>query len=286
MKTNKLLSFVTLLATTTLLVACQSKSEDTSKTTKTTITTSKSTKKEGMSKERKERLAKKFYEELPDVIASDYYNKIEDQSEKAWNENQPNIFSGQASLEVHDEYLSEEFRKLKVTIDGYDTTTRRLKITVKNNYDTTLKGATKNADDNYQSGINFELYGYSTSTGRAEKLHILTITLIEDLEAGDSIQLEVLPKGLLYRETEYAKGLHNTDLDSKYLLGPSDLGESLWDTTPDQVMGEEILADGMELSSLANIFVVPHLIFEELPSDMPTDSELVEKLSDYNVSTY
>lgn len=42
----------------------------------------------------------------------------------------------------------------------------------------------------------------------------------------------------------------------------------------------------MELSSLANIFVVPYLIFEELPSDGPTNSELVEKLSDYNISTY
>ncbi|WP_174853556.1 hypothetical protein [Streptococcus suis] len=281
MKLHKLLVGTISLLSMTILVACQSNSQ----TTETSTSTVQSSEKESMSSDRRERLLKSFYEELPDTASSDYHNEIEERSQKAWNENQENIFNGQASQDIYSDYLPEGLSKLQVSIEGYDSKTRRLKLTVSNNYDETLKGSTEDSAGNYVAGTNFSLYGYSTLSGRAVRVKILTITLTEDLKAGESRQLEILPKGLLERQTEYAKSLQNTELDSQYLLS-TEFGKALWNDAPDLVMGEEIAPHDIALSSLANLYLVPRLVFETYPSDVPDDEELVEILSDYNLSTY
>lgn len=222
---------------------------------------------------------KEFYEEVAETDGSNYHNEIEERSQKAWNENQTNIFNGQASLNVTNDYLPSELTKLNVTIDGYDEATRRLKVTVTNNYDETLIGTTTNSNNNNLYGTYFTLYGYTTLSGRSERVKIAQIALASDLPAGESIQLEILPSALANRQTDYAKKLQNSELDSKYYLLSTDYGNSLWDITRDQVMGEEIISEQIVLSSLANIYIVPKLVFETYPSTAPSDSELENQIS-------
>lgn len=102
---------------------------------------------------------KEFYEEEAETDGSNYHNEIEERSQKAWNENQTNIFNGQASINVTNDYLPSELTKLNVTIDGYDEATRSLKVTVTNNYDETLIGTTTNSNNNNLYGTYFTLYG-------------------------------------------------------------------------------------------------------------------------------
>ena len=73
--------------------------------------------------------------------------------------------------------------------------------------------------------------------------------------------------------------MQNSELDSKYYLLSSDYGNSLWDITKDQVMGEEVISEQIVLSSLANIYIVPKLVFETYPSTAPSDSELENLIS-------
>ncbi|HEM5311227.1 TPA: hypothetical protein U1383_001996 [Streptococcus suis] len=275
-KKNILTSF-TLLVSTVLLFACQS-NESTTKSSEKIFETSSSSK-DTISEEQRNKWLKEFYEEVAETDGSNYHNDIEERSQKAWNENQTNIFNGQANLNVTNNYLPSELTKLNVTIDGYDEATRRLKVTVTNNYDETLIGTTTNSNNNNLYGTYFTLYGYTTLSGRSERVKIAQIALASDLPAGDSIQLEILPSALANRQSDYAKKLQNNELDSKYYLLSSDYGNSLWDITKDQVMGEEIISEQIVLSSLANIYIVPKLVFETYPSTAPNDSELENLIS-------
>ncbi|WP_449449170.1 hypothetical protein [Streptococcus suis] len=277
MNKKKFLASFTLLASTALLFACQS-NESTTKSSEKIVETSSSSK-DAISEEQRNKWLKEFYEEVAETDGSNYHNEIEERSQKAWNENQTNIFNGQASLNVTNDYLPSELTKLKVTLDGYDESTRRLKVTVTNNYDETLIGTTTNSNNNNLYGTYFTLYGYTTLSGRSERVKIAQIALASDLPAGESIQLEILPSALVNRQTDYAKKLQNSELDSKYYLLSSDYGNSLWDITKDQVMGEEIISEQIVLSSLANIYIVPKLVFETYPSTAPSDSELENLIS-------
>ncbi|HFU4056015.1 TPA: hypothetical protein ACGO6G_002109 [Streptococcus suis] len=277
MNKKKFLASLTLLASTALLFACQS-NESTTKSSEKIVETSSSSK-DAISEEQRNKWLKEFYEEVAETDGSNYHNEIEERSQKAWTENQTNIFNGQASLNVTNDYLPSELTKLNVTIDGYDEATRRLKVTVTNNYDETLIGTTTNSNNNNLYGTYFTLYGYTTLSGRSERVKIAQIALASDLPAGESIQLEILPSALANRQTDYAKKLQNSELDSKYYLLSSDYGNSLWDITKDQVMGEEIISEQIVLSSLANIYIVPKLVFETYPSTAPSDSELENLIS-------
>lgn len=44
-------------------------------------------------------------------------------------------------------------------------------------------------------------------------------------------------------------------------------------------MGEEVISEQIVLSSLANIYIVPKLVFETYPSTAPSDSELENLIS-------
>lgn len=272
MNKKNILTGFTLLVSTVLLFACQS-NESTTKSSEKIVETSSSSK-DAVSEEQRNKWLKEFYEEVAETDGSNYHNDIEERSQKAWNENQTNIFNGQASLNVTNDYLPSELTKLNVTIDGYDEATRRLKVTVTNNYDETLIGTTTNSNNNNLYGTYFTLYGYTTLSGRSERVKIAQIALASDLPAEESIQLEILPSALANRQTDYAIKLQNSELDSKYYLLSTDYGNSLWDITKDQVMGEEIISEQIVLSSLANIYIVPKLVFESYPSTAPSDSEL------------
>lgn len=288
MKLHKLLAGTVILLFATLLVACQNNSQATKQTTETSISTAESSEEETLASDRRERLLKKFYAELPETMAMYYLEEIEERSEKAWEQKQPNIFAGQESTDVISSYLPKELNKLSVEINGYDVKSRRLIITVTNNYDTALKGADKNTEGDYLygGGTQFALFGFPTVSGKASKARIVTIHLVDTLEAGESIQLKILPRGLLDRQTDYAKSLQDEELDSQYLSGLSDMGKALWDVTPDQVMGEELDPHDLALSNLANIYIVPSIVFESFPSTVPDVEELLEKLSEYRLSTY
>ncbi|AGL48619.1 hypothetical protein DAT299_16830 [Streptococcus suis] len=275
-KKNILTSF-TLLVSTVLLFACQS-NESTTKSSEKIVETSSSSK-DAISEEQRNKWLKEFYEEVAETDGSNYHNDIEERSQKAWNENQTNIFNGQASLNVTNDYLPSELTKLNVTIDGYDEATRRLKVTVTNNYDETLIGTTTNSNNNNLYGTYFTLYGYTTLSGRSERVKIAQIALVSDLPAGESIKLEILPSALANPQSDYAKKFQNSELDSKYYLLSTNYGNSLWDITKDQVMGEEIISEQIVLSSLANIYIVPKLVFETYPSTAPNDSELENLIS-------
>ncbi|WP_228476134.1 hypothetical protein [Streptococcus suis] len=265
------------MASTALLFACQS-NESTTKSSEKIVETSSSSK-DAISEEQRNKWLKEFYEEVAETDGSNYHNDIEERSQKAWNENQTNIFNGQASLNVTNGYLPSELTKLNVTIDGYDEATRRLKVTVTNNYDTTLIGTTTNSNNNNLYRTYFTLYGYTTLSGRSERVKIAQIALASDLPAGESIQLEILSSALANSQSDYAKKFQNSELDSKYYLLSTNYGNSLWDITKDQVMGEEIISEQIVLSSLANIYIVPKLVFETYPSTAPNDSELENLIS-------
>ncbi|HEM4071545.1 TPA: hypothetical protein U1W01_001979 [Streptococcus suis] len=277
MNKKNILTGFTLLVSTVLLFACQS-NESTTKSSEKIVETSSSSK-DAVSEEQRNKWLKEFYEEVAETDGSNYHNDIEERSQKAWNENQTNIFNGQASLNVTNDYLPSELTKLNVTIDGYDEATRRLKVTVTNNYDETLIGTTTNSNNNNLYGTYFTLYGYTTLSGRSERVKIAQIALASDLPAEESIQLEILPSALVNRQTDYAKKFQNSELDSKYYLLSTNYGNSLWDITKDQVMGEEIISEQIVLSSLANIYIVPKLVFETYPSTAPNDSELENLIS-------
>ncbi|SUN48778.1 lipoprotein [Streptococcus dysgalactiae subsp. dysgalactiae] len=281
MKSNKVFIGLTILATATLLVACQEKTESSKNTSNTVETTTSS--EVTISEEERQKNLDDFYQVISQTIGDRYGNEIDEKSQEAWNESQTNIFAGQASYEIIDDYLPKELSKLNVKIDGYDNATRRLKVTVTNNYDETLKKTTKDSSGNYLfgTGTNFTLYGYSTLSGKATRVQLLSINLVEDLKAGESIHLEILPRGLAENTSEYAKSLQNPELDSKYLLGRSDLGLSLWDDAPDLERGVELNPNQFAFSSMANIYIVPQLFFEEYPSSAPTNKELEEILLEY-----
>ncbi|CYW79412.1 hypothetical protein, partial [Streptococcus suis] len=131
MNKKNILTGFTLLVSTVLLFACQS-NESTTKSSEKIVETSSSSK-DAVSEEQRNKWLKEFYEEVAETDGSNYHNDIEERSQKAWNENQTNIFNGQASLNVTNDYLPSELTKLNVTIDGYDEATRRLKVTVTNN---------------------------------------------------------------------------------------------------------------------------------------------------------
>ncbi|HEL1617537.1 TPA: hypothetical protein TXN53_001928, partial [Streptococcus suis] len=143
----------------------------------------------------------------------------------------------------------------------------------------TLIGTTTNSNNNNLYGTYFTLYGYTTLSGRSERVKIAQIALVSDLPAGESIKLEILPSALANSQSDYAKKFQNSELDSKYYLLSTNYGNSLWDITKDQVMGEEIISEQIVLSSLANIYIVPKLVFETYPSTAPNDSELENIIS-------
>ncbi|MGT2667235.1 hypothetical protein ACVRYP_08000 [Streptococcus rifensis] len=277
MNKKKFLASFTLLASTVLLFACQS-NENTTKSSEKIVETSSSSK-DVISEEQRNNWLKEFYEEVAETDGSNYHNEIEERSQKAWNENQPNIFNGQASLNVTNDYLPSELTKLNVTINGYDEATRRLKLTVTNHYDEKLLGTTTDSNNRYLYGAYFTLYGYTTLSGRAERVKIAQVALASDLSANESVQLEILPPTLANRQTDYAQKFQNNELDSKYFLISTDYGNSLWDITSNQVIGEEIISEQIILSSLANIYIVPKLVFETYPSTAPNDSELENIIS-------
>ncbi|WP_155970214.1 hypothetical protein [Streptococcus ruminantium] len=277
MNKKKILAGYILITSLILLVACQS-NDNTTKSSKKIVETSSSSK-DAISEEQRNKWLKEFYEEVAETDGSNYHNEIEERSQKAWNENQTNIFNGQASLNVTNNYLPSELTKLNVTIDGYDEATRRLKVTVTNNYDETLIGTTTNSNNNNLYGTYFTLYGYTTLSGRSERVKIAQVALANDLSANESVQLEILPSALANRQTDYAQKFQNSKLDSKYFLISTDYGNSLWDLTSNQVVGEELIADQIVLSSLANIYLVPKLVFETYPSTAPNDSELKNLIS-------
>lgn len=279
MKSKKLLLGFTLLACTTLLVACQNSTHK-KDTTQNSVKT-KTSKKETVSDEERQRNLREFYEEVPELAGNSYNNDIYKRSQEAWNNNQENIFKGQASLKVSNDYLPEELSKLRIKIDGYDVASRRLKLTVTNNYDKTLIGTKKDSNGNILYGTNFTLYGYSTLSGRAERIKIMQISLTNNLKAGESIQLQVLSERLASGTTDYAKKFQNTELDSKYYLISTNFTHALWDVTPDLVMGEENVPDDIVVSSLANIYVIPKLVFETYPNSAPNNKELQKTLFAY-----
>lgn len=271
MKKKRSLLGITLLASATLLVACQSKPNSTTSVEKSSTKTSSSkTDDNTLSEEKRKRNLTKFYEEFPADQAARYQGTIDERSKKAWNNDQPNIFAGQASLKIHDDYLEhDELKRLEVKIDGYDESTRRLKLTVTNHYDTTLRG-TRFSNNLYDYGTYFTLRSYSTTSGRAGNINIMQLALADDLEAGKSITLEVLPK--YYQDREL--GFKNPKLDSKYYLLSTDYSAELWDKTANEQVSEDFL-----LSNQANIYIVPKLTFDKFPSTAPSDKELKEILS-------
>lgn len=281
---KKLLLVATSLATVTLLVACQSgtKSKNITDTAVSKSSNQEKEKSDTVDKEIQVRL-KKLYENVPETAGSNYNTEITEQSEKAWNSQQANIFLGQSSLTVVDDYLPKELTKLKVEIDGYDSATRRLKLSVTNNYEQTLLGATQDTNGRYTYGTYFTLYGYSTLSGKAVRIKIMQLALTEDLKAGETVRLEVLSPGHYNSQADYSEKYKNEELDSKYVLVSSDYYKGLWDTTLDQVIGQEIVDEQVVLSSLANIYIVPKLIFEQYPTSLD-DTEVKEILSQYNYS--
>ena len=118
MKKKRFLLGITLLASATLLVACQSKPNSTTSVEKSSTKTSSSkTDDNALSEEKRKRSLTKFYEEFPADQAARYQGTIDERSEKAWNNDQPNIFAGQASLKSHDDYLeNDELKRLEVKI--------------------------------------------------------------------------------------------------------------------------------------------------------------------------
>lgn len=203
------------LFTTIAMVACSS--NKTNSTTSKTKPTEKVVKKNAVDEFIKE------HKELIELNRENYYyngqgtmyNKAKS---KATEKNEQIFLSNQD--------LDQKLDKVKVTIGDYDNATKRLSITLKNNYSEDLIGldtsSAENSMDNEVSATRFYISGYFLEeTGIKEDYFLFNFSLKEDLPAGEEVTVKLLMPYFAteeYRNKSESTDYSNTALDSVYHL--------------------------------------------------------------------
>lgn len=261
MKNKTILTGLTLLATTTLMVAC-SNNKSTSTSTSTEQTTKKTDDLQTFIKENKEKIDDYRQQFYLSGMGEDYY-KLQSEAEKK-NE--------QVYLTEND--VDPRLNKLKVEIGEYNHDTKRLEVTVTNNYSEDLIGYNNDNDGSGETNTSIQIRGYfKERVGVKTNQLLMTIIPTEDIKSGETVTFNVLMP--YYSITENDKGvpeLQNSKYDSMYILNDYISGTFVYPNTDQNRVGEEAM------SNYDNLFTSTSKNFKSYPKEAKiSDKEIVER---------
>lgn len=270
MKDKKKLINIGLLASSILLlmVGCSSSGKQTNKTNEKEKTEQSSNSK---------KYTKNQLETLEEYRRKFYYNQADLNytiaSKKATKEKRA-IHLGYSDID-------KELRGLEVKIEGYNDSTKRLKITVKNNYSEDIIGTkNKKSDNTYYSNTTISINGYYKNRGkelssgdigfyekRNEYSSLFNFMPVEDIKSGETKTFEVLlPYYALTQQSEQInqenQQYKNQELDGQYKYYEPETNSFLMYYENDD---KSQLRSALE--NYDNFFVTPKLVFNKYPKE-------------------
>ncbi|HEK9954487.1 TPA: hypothetical protein TT574_000281 [Streptococcus equi subsp. zooepidemicus] len=172
-----------------------------------------------------------------DEFIKDNKGLIELKREQYYKNGQSQIFmkeKSKAKKKNEQIYLSAQdldpkLNKVKVTLGEYDNSTKRLSITIKNNYSEALMGMNTAKETSESKSepfpTSFTIFGYFLDdTGIKPEYPLLSFSLVEDLPAGEEITVKLLMPYFSnegYKNKSGVIDYSNPELDKTYILSPS-----------------------------------------------------------------
>lgn len=215
MKTKVILKGLSLFSVATFMVACSN-----------TNPNSTTTQSETSEKVVKMTAVDDFIKEHKELIELNRENYYYNGQGTMYNKAKSKATEKNEQIFLSNQDLDQKLNKVKVTIGDYDNATKRLSITLKNNYSEDLIGldtsSAENSIDNEVSATRFYISGYFLEeTGIKEDYFLFNFSLKEDLLAGEEVTVKLLMPYFAteeYRNKSESTDYSNTALDSVYHL--------------------------------------------------------------------
>lgn len=194
------------------------------------------------------------------------------------------------SIHLSYDNLDKKLRGLKVEIGSYDSSTKRLAITVTNKYSETLIG-TKNQlnDDRYKNFI-ITIRGYDKKRlekkqagtdsylyASNETAHLLSFQPTEDLKSGESKTYHILMPYYAFSQQNSKVDAENEQYKNKQFDDEYSYNEQftmlnlVYETLPDEPLTYN------SLSNYDNLYTFPQLVFKTYPKEaFVSDKQIIE----------
>jgi lipoprotein len=263
MKTKFILPGLVLLATSTFMVACSNN--------KTTSTSGSSTTEQTSIKTNDLQNYIKNHQELIKLTRAGFYlggmaqdyRKTEGEAEKKGE---------QVFLTPND--VDKRLRKLKVEIGEYNNGTKRLAVTVTNNYSEDVLGYNDNKDSDIEHQTSIRIKGYFKEQAGVKPSELLiSFRPKVTIKSGESVTFQILMPYYDYTDNKDAvTSLKNEEYDSMYIL--SDYLESIliYPNNDQNKLGRSAM------SNFGNYFVDNSLYFKNYPNEASISyEEIVER---------
>ena len=214
-----------------------------------------------------------------------------DQAELNYSIARDNANREKKSIHLSYSDIDKELRGLKIKIESYNDSTKRLKITVKNNYSEDIVG-TKNKKTNstYNSNTTIAINAYYKNRGKElnsgdigfyekanEYSSLFSFMPVEDIKSGETKTFEILlpyyafpqQSNQINQENQQYK---NQELDSQYEYYEPETNSSLV-YREDADKGQQSNA----LENYDNFFDTPKLVFNTYPKEAFVSDEKIIK---------
>lgn len=264
MKSKTILTSLALLATSTMLIACSNNNNSTNKSSST------SSEQSTLSND-----IKSFIKDNKVKIELNRVQYYHSGQSLMYMEATKNAQKNNEQIYLSYNDLDPKLTKLSVKIGEYDNTTKRLSVTVTNNYSVDVIGYNSSSEKDIEATVIYIAGYYRETTGIKENTNLIYFTPTQDIKSGESVTFKILMP--FFAREEYINDTslpQYTDeaLDSMYkhaMMNNSNL--LVYDNNDQNQTGKSVM------SNFDNYFPCVDLSFEEFPKEAyVSDEEIVE----------
>ena len=186
--------------------------------------------------------------------------------------------------------LDKKLRGLKVEIGSYDSSTKRLAITVTNKYSETLIGTKNQLNDERYKNFIITIRGYNKKRlenkqagtdsylyASNETAHLLSFQPTEDLKSGESKTYHILMPYYAFSQHDSKVDAENEQYKNKQFDDEYSYNEQftmlnlVYETLPDEPLTSN------SLDNYDNLFIFPQLVFKTYPKEaFVSDKQIIE----------